>query len=76
MIVLGIDTSCDDTSAGVVENGQCTLSNVVHSQVKLHHPHGGVVPELASREHLRNIMPVVEESLSRANIRMRSYSFG
>ena len=70
MIVLGIDTSCDDTSAGVVENGQCTLSNVVHSQVKLHHPHGGVVPELASREHLRNIMPVVEESLSRANIRM------
>ena len=70
MIVLGIDTSCDDTSAGIVENGQCALSNVVHSQIKLHHPHGGVVPELASREHLRNIMPVVKESLSRANVRM------
>ncbi len=71
MIILGIDTSCDDTSAGIVEDGQRTLSNVVHSQVKLHHPHGGVVPELASREHLRYIVPVVEESLSRANIRMR-----
>ena len=70
MIVLGIDTSCDDTSAAVVRDGECVLSNVVHSQVKLHHPHGGVVPELASREHLKNIMPVVQESLQKANIRM------
>ncbi len=71
MIILGIDTSCDDTSAGVVVDGRQVLSNVVHSQVKLHQPHGGVVPELASREHLKNIMPVVSESLRKANIRMR-----
>ena len=66
MIILGIDTSCDDTSAGAVEDGQRVLSNVVHSQVALHHPHGGVVPELASREHLKNIIPVVSEALARA----------
>jgi len=71
MIILGIDTSCDDTSAGVVEDGRSVLSNVVHSQVQLHHPHGGVVPELASREHVKNIVPVVRESLSRANIDIR-----
>jgi len=70
MIVLGIDTSCDDTSAGVIMDGKKVLSNVVHSQVELHHPHGGVVPELASREHLKNIMPVVREALTRAHIRM------
>lgn len=68
MIILGIDTSCDDTSAGVVEDGRHVLSNIVQSQIKLHHPHGGVVPELASREHIRNIMPVVQESLLRANL--------
>ncbi|MCP4669507.1 MAG: tRNA (adenosine(37)-N6)-threonylcarbamoyltransferase complex transferase subunit TsaD, partial [Deltaproteobacteria bacterium] len=71
MIILGIDTSCDDTSAGVVEDGQRILSNVVHSQVKLHHPHGGVVPELAAREHLNNIIPVVSESLARADLGMK-----
>ncbi len=71
MIILGIDTSCDDTSAGVVVDGREVLSNVVNSQVKLHKPHGGVVPELASREHLKNIMPVVSESLLTANIHMR-----
>jgi N6-L-threonylcarbamoyladenine synthase len=70
MIILGIDTSCDDTSAGVVEGGRHVLSNVVQSQVRVHHPHGGVVPELASREHLRNIMPVVREALSRAKVGM------
>jgi N6-L-threonylcarbamoyladenine synthase len=68
MIVLGIDTSCDDTSAGIVFDGRTVLSNVVQSQVALHKPHGGVVPELASREHLKNIMPVVEEALSRAGL--------
>lgn len=68
MHILGIDTSCDDTSAAVVEDGRWVQSNVVHSQVRLHHPHGGVVPELASREHLRNIMPVVEASLSRTGV--------
>ncbi len=66
MNVLGIDTSCDDTSAAVVADGGTVLSNVVHTQVKLHHPYGGVVPELASREHIRYIVPVVAEALSRA----------
>jgi N6-L-threonylcarbamoyladenine synthase len=70
MIVLGIDTSCDDTSAGIVADGTRTLANVIHSQVAVHHPHGGVVPELASREHVRNIVPVVDEALQRAEIGM------
>jgi N6-L-threonylcarbamoyladenine synthase len=68
MKILGIDTSCDDTSAAIVADGDTTLSNVVNSQVKLHHPYGGVVPELASREHVRNIVPVVDEALSKAGI--------
>jgi N6-L-threonylcarbamoyladenine synthase len=71
MNILGIDTSCDETAAGVVVDGRSVLSNVVHSQVKLHHPHGGVVPELASREHIKNITPVVEEALSGAGLRMQ-----
>jgi N6-L-threonylcarbamoyladenine synthase len=70
MIILGIDTSCDDTSAGVVVDGKSVLSNSIHSQVEVHQPHGGVVPELASREHTRNIMPVVEASLSKAGIQL------
>ena len=71
MMILGIDTSCDDTSAAVVVDGKSVLSNVVHSQVEIHHAHGGVVPELASREHIKNIMVVVEESFSRAGIGMK-----
>ncbi len=70
MNILGIDTSCDDTSVGIVADERRVLSNVVHSQIKLHRPHGGVVPELASRTHLRNIMPVVQEALLRADLRM------
>jgi N6-L-threonylcarbamoyladenine synthase len=68
MKILGIDTSCDDTSAAIVTDGRIVLSNVVNSQIKLHHPYGGVVPELASREHIRNIAPVVSEALARADI--------
>ncbi len=68
MNILGIDTSCDDTSAGIVADGHLVLSNIVNSQIKLHHPHGGVVPELASREHIRNIVPVVNEALSTAKL--------
>jgi hypothetical protein len=55
MLVLGIESSCDETAAAVVEDGQKILSNVIHSQVKTHTPYGGVVPELASREHLAKI---------------------
>jgi len=65
MMILGIDTSCDDTSAGVMLDGSRVLSSVVHSQVQLHHPYGGVVPELASREHLGKINTVVEQAWTR-----------
>lgn len=71
MNILGIDTSCDETSAAVVVDGHRALSSVVNSQVRLHHPYGGVVPELASREHLRNIVPVVNEALSRAGMELK-----
>jgi len=71
MNILGIDTSCDDTSASVIADGQTVLSNVVNSQINLHYPYGGVVPELASREHIRNIVPVVNEALSIAGLEIK-----
>jgi N6-L-threonylcarbamoyladenine synthase len=64
--ILGIETSCDETAAAVVEDGAHVLSSVVASQLDVHGKYGGVVPELASREHLRAIVPVVRESLERA----------
>lgn len=69
MRVLGIESSCDETSAAVVEDGERILSNVVASQIVTHAKYGGVVPELASREHLRKISPVVDEALERAGFR-------
>jgi N6-L-threonylcarbamoyladenine synthase len=68
MIILGIDTSCDDTCTAVVGDGKRLLSNIVSSQVPVHHQYGGVVPELASREHIRNIVWVVRESLRKAHL--------
>jgi N6-L-threonylcarbamoyladenine synthase len=67
-LILGIESSCDETAAAVVRSGTTALSNVVASQMSLHANYGGVVPELASREHLRNIVPVVREALSQADI--------
>ena len=67
-LILGIESSCDETAAAVVRRGREALSNVVASQMALHANYGGVVPELASREHLRNIVPVVREALTRANL--------
>src|SRR3984885_2702382 len=67
-LILGIESSCDETAAAIVRRGSEALSNVVASQMALHANYGGVVPELASREHLRNIVPVVREALHRANI--------
>jgi N6-L-threonylcarbamoyladenine synthase len=61
--VLGIETSCDETAAAVVENGRHILSNVVASQVSLHQPYGGVVPEIASRAHVESAQAVVEAAL-------------
>jgi N6-L-threonylcarbamoyladenine synthase len=68
MRVLGIDTSCDETAAAVVEDGRAVLSNVVASQVPLHARWGGVVPEIACRAHLEAIFPVIEEALRRAGV--------
>ena len=67
-LILGIESSCDETAAAVVRSGSHALSNVVASQMELHANYGGVVPELASREHLRNIVLVVREALIRANL--------
>ncbi|MDP2674029.1 MAG: tRNA (adenosine(37)-N6)-threonylcarbamoyltransferase complex transferase subunit TsaD, partial [Dehalococcoidia bacterium] len=66
MNVLGIETSCDETAAAVVRDGRRLLSSVVSSQVELHALYGGVVPELASRQHVEAIVPVLDEALARA----------
>jgi N6-L-threonylcarbamoyladenine synthase len=65
--ILGIESSCDETAAAVVRSGEQVVSNVVASQIAAHQPYGGVVPELASREHLRAIVPVVRQALAEAN---------
>ena len=62
--ILGIESSCDETAAAVVRSGEELISNVVASQIATHQPYGGVVPELASREHLRAIVPVVRQALA------------
>lgn len=67
-LILGIESSCDETAAAVVRHGTETLSNIVASQIATHAIYGGVVPELASREHLRNIVPVVRTALEKAGI--------
>src|SRR5450432_2110412 len=64
--ILGIETSCDETAAAVVSRGEKVHSNVVSSQIATHQPYGGVVPELASREHLRAMVPVVRKALAEA----------
>src|SRR5438552_10563550 len=68
MIVLGIETSCDETAAAIVRDGREMVSSVIASQIKTHERFGGVVPELASREHLDKIVPIVEEAFTRANL--------
>src|SRR5262245_29620838 len=66
MQLLGIETSCDETSAAVVVDGHDVRSNVVGSQVDLHAKYGGVVPEIASRAHIERVAPIVEEALALA----------
>jgi N6-L-threonylcarbamoyladenine synthase len=69
--ILGIESSCDETAAAVVADGREILSSVVASQIDVHRKYGGVVPELASREHLRQIVPVVREALTQAGMQLR-----
>src|SRR3954467_7575257 len=64
--ILGLESSCDETAAAIVRSGEQVISNAVASQIATHQPYGGVVPELASREHLRNIVPVVRRALEQA----------
>ena len=70
MLVLGIDTSCDDTSCAVVRNGRDILSSIVSSQTDLHRDFGGVVPELACRSHILNLLPVLDASLRGASVNL------
>lgn len=68
MLVLGIESSCDETAAAIVRDGREIVSSVISSQIELHRPFGGVFPEIAAREHLEKIEPVVKEALEKANI--------
>lgn len=74
MRILGIESSCDETAAAIVENGERVLSSVVASQLATHGKYGGVVPELASREHVRAIVPVVREALESAETKLDEVS--
>jgi N6-L-threonylcarbamoyladenine synthase len=74
MLILGIDTSCDDTSAAVVEDGAKIISNIVSSQSDIHAKYGGIVPELASRRHIEMILPVVDEALKTAGLSLSDVS--
>ena len=66
--ILGIESSCDETAAAVIENGRALLSNVVASQIDIHTQYGGVFPEVASRQHIRTIYAIVDEALQRAHV--------
>ena len=71
MNILGIETSCDETAAAVVKEGTTLASSIVASQIEVHHRYGGVVPELASRKHIEAIIPVVDESLNKADLSLK-----
>jgi len=70
--ILGIETSCDETAASVVIDGRRILSNVVASQIELHRPYGGVYPEVASRQHMLTINPVIRRALEQAQVSWES----
>lgn len=72
ILVLGIETSCDETAAAVVRNGREVLSNVISSQIPLHTIYGGVVPEIASRSHVEKINPVIKEALLQADLKLEN----
>jgi len=72
--ILGIETSCDETAAAVVQDGNIVLSNIVSSQIAIHQKFGGVVPEVASRHHVQNIIPIIEQALAEAKIGLNDLS--
>ena len=67
MLTLGIETSCDETAAAILRDST-VLSSIVSSQIDIHKKYGGVVPELASREHLKNLVPIIREALAAASV--------
>ena len=71
MKVLGIETSCDETAAAVIEDGRHIVSNIVATQVDMHAQYGGIVPEVASRQHMRTIIPVVDRALEEAGLELQ-----
>lgn len=74
ILILGLETSCDETSAAVIANGRTILSNIISSQVPLHQKFGGVVPEIASRKHIENVLPVVNQALEAAGVGLSDIS--
>jgi len=71
LLTLAVETSCDETSAAVIRGGRQILSNVISSQVPLHQKFGGVVPEIASRKHIENVLPVIDQALREAGITLK-----
>lgn len=70
MIILGIETTCDETACAIVKDGKEILSNIVYSQIKLHEPYGGVVPELACRKHVDVLIPIIDQALQEAKLNL------
>ena len=70
ILTLGIESSCDETSAAVLKGGRTILSNIISTQIPVHQKFGGVVPEIASRKHIVNIMPVIDEALRQADVQL------
>ena len=75
MIILGIESSCDETSIAVLKDGKEILSNKISSQIEIHKEYGGVVPEIASRQHIKNIATILDEALEEANITMEDVEY-
>ncbi|MDP4181470.1 MAG: tRNA (adenosine(37)-N6)-threonylcarbamoyltransferase complex transferase subunit TsaD [Bacillota bacterium] len=71
IMILGIESSCDETSAAVILNGRKVLSNIISSQISLHQKYGGVVPEIASRRHVELIVPVIDEAVEKAGVKLK-----
>jgi len=71
MLVLGVESSCDDTAAAVLQGGRTILANLVSSQDRVHGPYGGVVPELASRQHIQSVLPIVDGALKQAGVTLK-----
>jgi N6-L-threonylcarbamoyladenine synthase len=73
-LIMGIETSCDETAAAIVEDGKKIISNIVASQINIHQKYGGVVPEIASRKHMEDIIPVINKALDKSGKKITDLS--